>query len=1085
MKSNRELLVSFYNGKADNLPRGTKLSTVPLYDILCKDGGLHAIDKSLPKGHSGSIFAYVQTELGLNEDRTNFADGIVFIDVDKMQKSTVKKIYDSFEILSKRLPNILSCWFSSSYYNDERDYGGLHFVIRVGTDSTFYNEYKYFVGLYGAILARVIYQCCGIDIRPNDGVGLDKATKSLAQRFFLNHSEVKWNDDAYVIDPQMTESDKEQLKSWVNEFNSWLTKSNEYKITKCQFNSIDISTYNGNKINLGFYGRINIINSLYRWGVSESEIERLMLDICGPDDWEGDKKNPGALLRSIRQTIYTARNQHPSPEQMALAKERLSAVGINADILIEKIYQPIEDKSLESLFEEVWLEEKNKLPENYLKVHLKEGEYLSDHEDTITPMIKKYTMTYLNLDCAGGKSTYALKMIAKEIVPTLFEDSFVMMVKGNSVDLCVPYNSVADDKSKGSRRDVKRLKTQCITDFDENKRNVFIWNTVMPMYEKYFNLGTVKRLVLFFDESQKIVTDDYRWETVFDMFKVLPVMYKHFVFMTGTPAYEHEFLLQYFPDWCCINITNESPYKKSCNILKYKQFGNGDRVNLIESEIEAGRLPLIYSNTKNDSWKQAVMTINKNRVESGLRPLRVLEFDRPNAENLGTVMNTNSIKDYDVVIATKYCSVGIDFMKDDDRVRCSIVDYANENDCCFHDIWQFAARNRLQDMMIKIIARDDDKYYKKLPTISRIERLCKAKAILHTTGDTAVVNDENDIVSMHNVLNDIFKERKFGRLIKRGFFNDSKNVTLLESYYKYVLIFSNMNMIKHMLIRRGVELTETEMEHAEEKIDMSYKKEIYGFFVDNFDAISRINDDRCGHDKMSYKIPINDNRSEYMQDNKIYTRNTAYTNWLIKNFAGREEWIEILKDRDYISKEMFAAYNRISMIADKLDKKQIKLLKTLKETIEDIEDIDMIADLYDSLVLKLVRQHYDYEVDVNSRIDREEYEEVLTDYKKILQFAVDNIEYIEDIRKKRETGERMTAIHKMKITMEQKDNERRINKISKTKSKKYTVKFKNGVVKTFNGQQEMMKYFKVSKPTIVKLLNGENCKLSKNIVSIE
>lgn len=1080
MKNNKELLISFFDDKIEKnangnyaIPRGTPLRIVPLYDVLFKEhGGLIVKDKALPKGHAGAIFAYIQDTLGIHSDGSSFSDGIIFIDIDKINKSECKIIYDAFNELIKKMPCILSCWYSNSYNDTTRDTGGLHFVIKAETDKTYGNDYRYFVELYGAILARVIHQCCDIDIRPRKDPdrGLDRVTKSIGQRFFLNQSEVKWNDNAYVIDPQFSDGEKEKLKEWVNEYLEWIKRPNEYKITNLQFNSIDLNTYNGGKINLGWRGRINLINSLYKWGVHPVKIEELLLKICGPKDWEGDKQKPGALLSSIKQSIRTAATQNPTAEQMDLAKETLKKVGIDVDMIIEKIYQPIDDKSLDNVFEEVWNDVKDKLPENYLHVHLEETEHLSDHDYEITPMILKHDCTYLKADCEVGKTYFSLDMTSQQRTLSLFEDTFAVLIQGDSVDLCVPYNSVADDKSKGQRKDIQRLKTQCLNDFNDKKRNVFIWNTIVPLYNKYSASGTVKRLVLFFDESQKLVTDEYRWKTVFDMFKVLPMMYKHFVFMTGTPAFEHIYLKQYFDNMCVINVTKDLKFKKTCNILKYNSFGDGDRITLIENEIANNNLPLIYSNVKNDSWKQALIKINIKRVEMGLPELRVLEYDRPSSDKLNTVNKTNSIKNYDVVITTKYCSVGVDFIKDDNRTRCSIIDYVGEKDCCFHDIWQFALRNRKQDMLIKVITLNNEAYNKKLYNYNWICNYCDKLAALHTQKINVDIDDETD--SIGGLLNDIFKAKKFGKLASEGYFNNKNNVVLLASYYKYITLFRNINMIKHMMKLRGVDVIETDMEHAVDKLDTSYKNEIYKFFCDNFDTISRIrlDADIMTSNKITYKIPINDNKAEYIDGNKIYSRNTSYINWLIYNFAGKEEWKEVLLARDYMGKDTFAAYNKIKFIACKITKKEIKLINNIKNTLG--------PEMEEQIIKEIIKKHYNINIDDDKARDIIVITELYNDYKKIIDFMIDNIDYIEEVKNAMDEKGRIDATHKMKIAMEQKENSKRKKKISDTKTNTYTVKIlKNGKIKTFNGQQEMADYCGVSKATICKFLNGEKNKV--------
>lgn len=1074
MKSNKEILISFYNGKADNISRGTKLEMVPLYDILFKNGGLSGIDRNLPKGHSGSIFAYVQNELGLNDDRTNFSDGIAFIDIDKISRTDIKKIYDNFELISEKLPNTLCCWFSSSYYNQERDYGGLHFVLRVSNDETPYEEYKYFVGLYGMLLARVVYLTTGIDIRPNDGAGLDKVTKSLAQRFFLNYSEVKWNDNAYAIDPQLDEVTKEELKKWVNEFSNWATKVSDYKVVECRVSDYDL-TPNGIKTAFGYADRITLLNTLANIGVDHDERVKFMLSIC---DGTGFKNGLTAFKENIIQCSRTAEHQKVDNAIIARGIRMLKKLGYNIEAEIITNYQPI-DYKFDSIFEEVYNEHKDDPyynvhtnPRNLLRINLKSDEYLKHYKDSIMDIIYQYELTYLIADCMTGKTTLALD-VTRENVLFDNDDNFIIHVSGDAVDICVPYNSVADNKAKESRKDIKRVVTADISKFSLEKRNVFIWNTIMPLYEEYFKNGLVKRSVIFFDESQKIVTDDYRWETVFEMFKALPMMYKHFVFMTGTPAGELEYLKEFFSDFAVIKVEKEIDYKRECKFLKYNKFGFGDRISLIEECINNGRLPLIYSNSQKSEWVEAIKRINKDRISQELKPYRVLEYSSTNKEQLDIVNKTNSIKGYDIVIATKYCSVGIDFMKDDKRMRCSIIDYANEHDCTFHDIWQFTLRNRNQDTITKIIVREGEEYYNKLYNYWWYKELFDDMAKLHTHKIT-----EDDFMEMHeddeietknfNFINDVFLTRQFGRLVndKNRYFNDPRNIKLLSSYYLYRKVFSNVRVIKNMLERRGVEVSEIDMTHRKVHNDSNVNKEIYRFFVDNFDEIGNIHSSKGQHDSISYLIDINSDETEYIKDNKIYSRNVKYLNWLIKQFAGKKEWYKILCEREYMSKDIFIEFNRMRTIAKRITKREINKIKKYKDY--------MMEYGMDEIITDMVYKHYGKVMDIKKDDVRTAVllRDVIESYRKILEFAVDNIEFIEEIKNAEEDGW-IDAVHKMDIAMRQKEQEKTNKKIGNAMKKKIIIVWEDGEEEVFGSRDELAEKIGVSKGQLSNILNGK------------
>lgn len=1077
----------FYKKGVEFARTGTTLKQCNLKDVLddlCK----------LPKDHDkhmvGSIWFHTNSKVGVEFNPVS--DGIVCCDIDNMPKEDCKKIIDNFDTLALAFPCLVSCWYSHSYYN--KTYGGLHLVIKTNKSELRHDDfisnrdesYRTQNIIYSAALAKHIYNVCGVDVRPKVNqttgktIGLDKAMLKIGQQCFLNYTEVvKWNDNVFTVN--YTKDDIAALNEWFKDHN-WF-ENYDYEIVSYEVNSFDWEKVLSDDFKvepkdpeyfkdnqLGHDKRVAVENFLAGLGWELQEIVEFMMHICFGNDYRG---GVAKLRKAIIQTSKTAISKYgkkPNAWYTKSAKTILSKLGVDIDITINEVYKPI-DYKYDSVFEEVWESMKDYHPArkpaiDVFRINLKTDEYLTDYKYEITEKIYQHRMTYLVADCMVGKTTFGLNM--KSDYSLFNGDDFVAHFHGDTIDMCVPYNSVARNKAKG--KSVKRVKTAKLSDFSLDKRNVFIWNTIVPLYEQYFKLGMVKRLVLFFDESQKIVTDDYRWKTVFEMFKVLPDMYTHFVFMTGTPAGELEFLKQYFPDYCVIKVDKEIDYNRECKILKYKQFGLGDMIKVIEDAIADGRLPMIYANAKNSQWKLAIKKINARRIEDGLRPLRVCTYDRPNAENLTEVDEKKSIKNYDVVIATKYCSVGIDFIKDDKRMRTAIIDYANEIDCTFHDIWQFTLRNRDQDTITKIITIDNDMYINKLYNYWYYVRLCNEMARMHThISKRPELLTEMDVRNF-DFIQEVFQLRKFGQLVdgkhKDNYFTDERNVKLLATYYLYVKIFSNINVIKHMLLRRGVSILEIDMEHIVEKMDYTDKKTIYKGFIDNFNDISTIITAKGQYDERSYQIDINDRTKPalYIEDGKIYSVNKHYTDWLIGQFAGKDEWLPILQEQEYITKETFASYRRMIMIAVRISDKEIDWIKRHAPVMNE-DDIEKEA-------VKLVEKHY-VEI-LRNETDKWKkaiIKDVIEDYKKIVRFMVDNIEFIEEIKNATSDGQKLTACHKMQIVIKQKQAEHARKKMSdaakKAHSKQVTVRYKaTGETVTYNSFDELAAALNKSKQNL-------------------
>lgn len=1079
---------------------GSSLKTMDLYDVLFNSPGLAKLNPKHNKHEVGSIWFHTNDKTGIEYNPVS--DGLLCCDIDAISKEECKKIMDSFDKLSLAFPCLISTWYSFSYYNNEKSYGGLHIAIKSNKDKLVddkdkrldnkeYFSYKSTSLIYTAALARAIYNVCGIDVRPyrrddiGKDAGIDRHLTSISHQCFLNYShEVKWNNN--IFDVIITDEVYDKIVEWFNEDyhpnkKGWFPVKSEYKIESIEVKKFDASTYNGNKLNLGHNNRVTIENFLANEGWDKKSIVEFMMQICGPDDYAGGFQ---ALYDAVNQTTETAIAKYSNSEIedwiVEKAANLLERIGIDIEVDIKRVYAPL-DYNFDAIFEEVWESVKDKPfhnvyynPKNVLRLQLNKNEYINDYASEINEFIYKYDMTYLIADCMTGKTTMALENV-REL--QLFDNEFIAMVNGDTIDLCVPYNSVADNKAKGNKRGIKRVKTADISEFKDDKRNVFIWNTIMPLYDRYFKSGVVKRMVLFFDESQKLVTDEYRWQTVFEMFKALPVMYKHFVFMTGTPAGELEFLKQYFPNYGVVIANKKIDYNRECNILKYKHFGLGDRINLIEEVISNGRLPLIYSNAMKSSWRDAIKRINKSRVEEGLRPYKVLEYSRPNADSeyVKETNRKNSIKDYDIVIGTKYLSVGIDFVKDDSRMRCAIIDYAGETDCTFHDIWQFTLRNRNQDTITKIIAYDNEDYYNKLYNYSWYVKLFDDMAMVHTHNiarkDVEMDEDipEECVEANLRFIDEVFKIRKFGAFIhsQQSYFDDVKNVKLLGIYYLYRKVFSNMNVIKHMLKRRGVDIVEMDVEHQSEKGDFNIKKEIYKFFVDNWKEIGEISCSRGMYDKRSYLIDVNSDDVEYIEDGKIYSRNMHYMDWLIKKFACRDEWYEILKETEYMSDSTFSIYNKMRTIAKKITKKEIEKIKKYNGKMTERE--------LNELVIRLVNKHYGEALGITEDDIRNAMllRDVIDDYTKILSFSIENIEYIEEIKNTIDEEGTLKACHQMKIIMDQKANEQTKKKMSKAHKKKITIRWEDGTEEVFESRDDLADRLGVGKSMMSQILNGK------------
>lgn len=1136
MRDSRGNVVTDNQGRSVKPNKGTRMYRKSLKDVLSVCPNL---DPYGLKGGDGCVILYLKDVMGISDEDVDddVVGGICGLDIDHFPREQLTRIFESLPRLSKKFPNLLGAYFSSSYNDPSRDDVGMHLFLKLDVDRTVgRGQFKSKVRDFGGYFAWLVYNELGIDIRCSlwkvrdewEKSGLDEVSNRISQRYFLNHSPIWWND---AWTDELLEYDRETVKEWFNEkyeemrrfilenhifvkvgedgvkkntvgnnmrsFRWFGEEESEFKVTKCRIKTDmesvrkqlrDYTPKTGTFPHDDRYRLAYFLAAETDW--ESDEIFEYLYGMCPPYEFRRGKQ---PLIESLRSDIaqgmrkYRGREVY-NPGYRANAVALFKSYGIDIEAEIERVYNPIE-YDFDRVFKDVWEEHKDdKVYSSFYYgkreivdkvIHLDENEHLSDRMLEVTEFVKEHKMTYLVADCMTGKTHLSLnvKRDGRNDL-TLFDDCMVLMVNGYDMDLCVPYNSVADNKSKNDRKDIKRLVTQNLKAFDEKKRNVFIWNTIKPLYDEYFACGLVKRFILFFDESQKIVTDDYRWETVIELFKTLPMMYKHFVFMTGTPAFELDYLKMYFPDYGIIKVEKEIKYERTYEELVYDSFGDEDRVRLIESEIEDGSLPLIYSNVKNREWKLAVKKVNLKRVERGMKPLRVLEYERDNAENLKVVNETNSIKKYDVVIATAYCSVGVDFKRDDDRKRVSIVDYASERDCGFLDIWQFTLRNRDQDTITKTVMLKKDLEDGRLQPYKWICDRCDMMARLHThKGDLEVAED----IDIGKILNTLFRVRKFGKLSEMGIFEDEKNVTLLASYYKSKVIFSNPGMIRHMMELRGVKTRTVNMTSVRGKRGDEVRKEVYRFFVENYEKICDVEMVRGHYDKRCHYIPIDGGGTERIENGRIYTREPKYLNFLISRFCGKEEWLPILKDRDYMSQHIFDEYNKMLKIVNLTTKEQLRTFKRLSGVGDDA--IDCL------ISLMIPKMYKGCDVTGSEFMSETIFKDMRDVMKRDIEFILDNMEFIEEIRSFKDEGGRINAVHKMKIVMEQKEKgkaKKRMSEGGKKGTKTITIRYiKNGKVKTFGSVKEFCEEFGCSKKTYHKFKKGVQTSFGKVIQFVD
>ena len=174
-------------GKVKNPMTGQKLEVKPLKDIIYSQLD---IPSSRKKGESGCVFPFSYDRMYSVNEIDFQSSGVVFIDLDHIDKEDLEKITSNFQLLCDIMPDLLSLHLSYSG-------NGLHLYFL----SPVLNKDEY--------CKRVIVNCMRLDKAFSKylNINLDKSVfdshqVSIKQRFFLNRpkdSKIHFNDTAFSI----------------------------------------------------------------------------------------------------------------------------------------------------------------------------------------------------------------------------------------------------------------------------------------------------------------------------------------------------------------------------------------------------------------------------------------------------------------------------------------------------------------------------------------------------------------------------------------------------------------------------------------------------------------------------------------------------------------------------------------------------------------------------------------------------------------------------------------------------------------------------------------------------------------------
>lgn len=211
------------NAFASNGSRLEKKSIDWLLSYSCK------LNPKSEKGQDGAVFAYDADTAGI--DNARGSGGLLFIDIDKLDKKTAEVIFGGFQYMANYLPSLYAVQYSSSHFLHETK-SGLHFYVttRAGLDR---KEYAYLANLAYAAILQIIKMWFKIDLRDIPGA-IDDHNSKMSQKFFVHYSPYRkgmfWSEEMLFDENFLSKKDIDGLHKQYGEFLRLSKQTKEPKV---------------------------------------------------------------------------------------------------------------------------------------------------------------------------------------------------------------------------------------------------------------------------------------------------------------------------------------------------------------------------------------------------------------------------------------------------------------------------------------------------------------------------------------------------------------------------------------------------------------------------------------------------------------------------------------------------------------------------------------------------------------------------------------------------------------------------------------------------------------------------------------
>ena len=281
---------------------GTPLHIVDFDDIITACRNPKA--KSDKKHQYGAIYAYKQDTLGVRED--SVSGGLIFCDIDNISKEVAEKIYNKFDDLTREIPFLYACCYSSSY-TISKDHAGLHFFLN--SEELTKNEYSKYARVCLFTIARKIQNLLGYDFVTKDTYRVDKSKPiidthncSIAQKLYLFYDDFQVNKFENFITPDTYEFLLGRLEEIYPQF-----FKKEESVAVSLNNNVEITGSCSKKIPLHYGQDYTIANYLVATGkYSKEQVLSILLSIESRPGNQMKKNGEKTIESHFRQIINTA-----------------------------------------------------------------------------------------------------------------------------------------------------------------------------------------------------------------------------------------------------------------------------------------------------------------------------------------------------------------------------------------------------------------------------------------------------------------------------------------------------------------------------------------------------------------------------------------------------------------------------------------------------------------------------------------------------------------------------------------------------------------------------------------------------------